>query len=134
MKESCITCKYCMKLYVAPVEIFKHIPKDSYVCNMFNKTENVNRVDYIDNGRGMCEMYSPTLIVYESENGYTGKLYGESSMSIFDADGNEVMHTGSRTPNTLEELKEVVDGYPAFIEMLKKIPLDDLKDAEDDDI
>ena len=71
------------------------------------------------------------MIEYTSENGYTGKLYGELSMSIFDKDGKEVMHTGSRILNTPEELKEVVDGFPAFMEMLRRIPVDDLKDEED---
>ena len=41
------------------------------------------------------------------------------------------MHTGSRTPNTLEELKEVVDGYPAFMEVLRSIPLEYLDDGEE---
>ena len=44
----------------------------------------------------------------------------------------EVMHTGSRTPNTLEELKEVVDRFPAFMEMLRRVPVDDFEDDEED--
>lgn len=72
------------------------------------------------------------MIEYTSENGYSGKLYGKSSMSIFDKDGKEVMHTGSRTPNTLEELKEVVDRFPAFMEMLRRVPVDDFEDDEED--
>ena len=71
------------------------------------------------------------MIEYNSENGYSGRLYGRSSMSIFDKNGKEVMHTGSRTPNTLEELKEVVDGYPAFMEVLRSIPLEYLDDGEE---
>lgn len=72
------------------------------------------------------------MIEYTSENGYSGKLYGKASMSIFDKYGKEVMHTGSRTPNTLEELKEVVDRFSTFMEMLRSIPSDDLEDKEDD--
>ena len=51
-------------------------------------------------------------IGYKSENGYTGYLYGKSSMSIVNPDGNEVMHTSSRKVNTEEELKKAVDHYP----------------------
>jgi len=61
------------------------------------------------------------MIEYTSENGYSGKLYGESSMSIYNKDGKEVMHTGSRKPNTLEELKEAVDSFPAFMAMIEGI-------------
>ena len=43
------------------------------------------------------------MIKYESENGYTGILYGESSLSVFDSNGKERLHTGSRTVNTLDE-------------------------------
>lgn len=132
MKASCANCECCVKLSV-PAEC-KNIPKDAYVCNLFWSIGESDCVEYMNDNTGMCEMYSPKMIHYKSENGYSGKLYGYSSMAIFDKDGNEVMHTGSRTPNTLEELKEVVDGYPAFIEMLRKIPLEDLKDAEDDEI
>lgn len=132
MKESCASCNHCIPMYVPPIKAYGNIPKDSYVCNLFRFLEESDNVQYIGNGTGMCEMYSPKVIVYESENGYTGKLYGESSMSIFDADGSEVMHTGSRTPNTLEELKEVVDGFPAFMALLNGIDVS--KDEEDDGI
>lgn len=49
-------------------------------------------------------------IKYVSErNGYSGVLYGRSSMSIYDQQGHEVIHTGFRAGNTLEYLKVVVD-------------------------
>ena len=57
-------------------------------------------------------------IKYTSPNGYTGVLYGESSMIIYNPDGTESIHTGSRTPNTYEELVEVVDNHPKFMELL----------------
>ena len=60
-------------------------------------------------------------IRYTSDNGYTGVLYGESSLSIYTSDGKERMHTGSRSINTYEELVKLVDGYPKFREMLKKV-------------
>lgn len=52
------------------------------------------------------------MITYTSENGYTGKLYGESSMIILDPEGKEVLHSGFRSINTEEELKKMVDDFP----------------------
>lgn len=71
------------------------------------------------------------IIKYTSDNGYTGTLYGKSSYSIYDKDGKEVFHTGSRNINTYEELVKQVDEYPEFLKMLSKINFDD---NEDDDI
>lgn len=63
-------------------------------------------------------------IEYTSENGYTGILYGESSMiiGIKQPDGTfkECLHTGSTTGRTMEYLKDQVDNYPEFIEKLFK--------------
>ncbi len=58
------------------------------------------------------------IIKYTSENGYSGKLYGKSSLSIYDRKGREVLHTGSRAINTVEELKELVDNHPEFARIL----------------
>ena len=60
----------------------------------------------------------PKTIEYTSQNGYRGVLYGKSSMSIYGPNGKEVIHTGHRTPNTLEELKKQVDEMPEFMELL----------------
>lgn len=57
-------------------------------------------------------------IKYTSDNGYTGILYGESSMSIYNPEGREVMHTGFRNVNTMEELIAAVEGYPEFIKFM----------------
>lgn len=59
-------------------------------------------------------------IEYESENGYKGVLYGKSSMSIYDKDGNERLHTGFRNVNTLEELKEVVESAQKTMDLIAK--------------
>ena len=59
-------------------------------------------------------------IKYTSENGYTGAMYGKSSFAIYDKDGKEVFHTKSRSFNTEKELKKQVDGFPEFLEMLKR--------------
>lgn len=49
-------------------------------------------------------------IRYTSDlNGYSGVLYGEKIMSIYDPNGQAVLHTYNRAGNTLEYLKEVVD-------------------------
>ena len=58
------------------------------------------------------------IIRYTSENGYSGTLYGKSSLSIYDRKGREVLHTGSRAINTVEELKELVDNHPEFVRIL----------------
>ena len=54
-------------------------------------------------------------------NGYSGILYGVSSMVIFDKDGHEVMHTGFRTPQTEEELYEVLETMPDFLKACNRI-------------
>lgn len=64
---------------------------------------------------------STKKIVYESDNGYTGVLYGKSSFAIKDAEGNVVFHTGFRNIETLEELTEQVEGFPGFLEKLRGV-------------
>jgi hypothetical protein len=46
-------------------------------------------------------------------------------MSIYNPNGDEVLHTGSRETQTYEELKKVVDDYPDFERMLLRIPDDE---------
>lgn len=58
-------------------------------------------------------------VKYTSKNGYTGVLYGRSSLAIHNKDGKEVLHTGFRTINTYEELVETVETFPEFFELLK---------------
>lgn len=58
---------------------------------------------------------------YTSSNGYTGILYGESSLEILDHTGKEVMHTGFRTINGIAELKEYVDDYPNMRANVRKL-------------
>ena len=64
---------------------------------------------------------------YKHLNGYSAKLYGKSSMSIF-FEGKEVMHTGFRNVNTEAEVMEVLEAQPRFREMLDEI----LKESEDE--
>lgn len=73
------------------------------------------------------------VIKYTSENGYTGVLYGRSSLSIYDPEGHECLHTGLRTINTYEELVETVNEQPEFMKALEKMRSeDDLDDGEED--
>ena len=61
-----------------------------------------------------------STIKYTSKNGYSGVLYGESSMSIYDKEGKEVLHTGQRNVNTYEELVDLIENFPDFRRRLKK--------------
>lgn len=53
---------------------------------------------------------------YQSDNGYSGKLYGRSSLTIWNSNGEECLHTASRRINTIEELKVLVDHFADFVE------------------
>lgn len=61
------------------------------------------------------------VIKVEHPNGYFGILYGGSSMSLYDEDGHEILHTGSRNIDTEEELYELLDGMPKFVEVMADI-------------
>lgn len=58
---------------------------------------------------------------YTSPNGYTGILYGTSSLKILDHKGNQVMYTNARNINTYFELKEFVDEYPKMRANIRKL-------------
>ena len=78
-----------------------------------------------------------TSIKYTSSNGLTGILYGESSMSIGkvqeDGSFDEYLHTGSRNGNSIEYLKEMVDGFPSFIEAMEELRTELDQEEEGDD-
>lgn len=67
----------------------------------------------------MKDNFTGENITYRSDNGYSGVLYGKSSMKIYGPDGKEVLHTYFRAVNTLQELKEIVDTMPEFLEKLR---------------
>jgi hypothetical protein len=73
------------------------------------------------------------VIKYTSENGYTGVLYGRSSMSIYDPEGHECLHTGFRNINTYEELVETVNEQPEFMKALENMRSEDDLDDESGD-
>ena len=68
-------------------------------------------------------------IQYTSENGYTGILYGKSSLMIFDRKGHLSFHTGFRSINTYKELVKIVEEHPRLVKLIQGIPDDD--DEED---
>ena len=57
---------------------------------------------------------------YKHPNGFSAKLYGYSSMSVF-YEGEEVMHTGFRTANTENEVMELLEEYPEFMKLIRKL-------------
>lgn len=60
------------------------------------------------------------IVKVEHPNGYMGILYGKSSMSIYDKDGHECLHTCFRTPQTKEELYEVLETMPRTMEIIAR--------------
>lgn len=55
---------------------------------------------------------------YTHTNGYSAKLYGETSLSIF-FEGKEVLHTDLRSVNTEDEVMELLESQPELRQMLK---------------
>lgn len=61
-------------------------------------------------------------IRYDSDNGYTGFLYGHHSMAIGKMEGDEFhphLVTGSRAGEGYEYLKDQVDTFPEFLSKLE---------------
>lgn len=52
----CKDCKFIRKLYVPPIDAYKDIPKDAFVCNLFEQED--NRVTYMNSDTEMCECFS----------------------------------------------------------------------------
>ena len=57
---------------------------------------------------------------YKHPNGYSAKLYGESSISVF-YEGREVLHSGFRKVNTEAEIMEVLETMGQLLEETRKI-------------
>ena len=57
---------------------------------------------------------------YKHPNGYSAKLYGKSSISVF-YEGREVLHSGFRNANTEAEVMEVLETMGQLLEETKKI-------------
>ena len=52
--------------------------------------------------------------IYKHKNGFTAKLYGESSLIIINKYGRVVMHTASRNVNTEQEVMDLLESLPNF--------------------
>lgn len=74
-------------------------------------------------------------LIVKHPNGYSGMLSGESSLAVFDNRMHEIIHTGDRNIETAEDLYDMLEDIPGFVEMMSKINFDvDFEDEEDDDI
>ena len=65
----------------------------------------------------------------EHPNGYSGVLYGKSSMIIYRPDGTECLHTGFRNEDvkTEKDLYEQLEDMPEFEGLLKAV----IRETED---
>ena len=65
----------------------------------------------------------------EHPNGYSGVLYGKSSMIIYGPGGTECLHTGFRNKDikTETDLYEQLEDMPEFEDLLKAV----IKETED---
>ncbi len=67
---------------------------------------------------------------YKHSNGYSARIYGESSLSIY-FNGKEVLHTGSRNVDTEDEVMEMLEDYPNLWSALSSHIDEILSDDED---
>ena len=62
------------------------------------------------------------FIEYKSNNGYTGRVYGKSSLSIYESESGEVVfHTGFRKCNNMKELRKQVEEFPKFLNAISRM-------------
>ncbi len=57
---------------------------------------------------------------YESKNGYRGTLEG-IEMTVVDAMGRLKFHTYASNCRTEKDLKDFVEGFPEFLELMKGV-------------
>lgn len=70
------------------------------------------------------------FVEYKHPNGYSARLYGDSSMCIYFS-GKEILHTGSRNVNTETEVMKMLEDYPNLWSSLSN-NIDEIL-AEDED-
>jgi len=68
----------------------------------------------------------------EHPNGFKAVLYGKRSMSIYTPEGRECLHTGSRSPQTEEQVMECLEEMPELLETLGIIATDDDEESEEE--
>ena len=70
------------------------------------------------------------VIKVEHPNGYAGVLYGRASMAVYDPQGHEVLHTGSRAINTSEALYNLLGNIPKMIKTFSAADLEEEDEGE----
>lgn len=75
-----------------------------------------NSIDYLENMPFEKDMEAK----YKSSNGYTGHMYGNSSLAVYNEQGIMIFHTGFRTANTFNELKEQVNNFDEFLKIIER--------------
>lgn len=78
------------------------------------------------------------IIEYVSKNGYSGKVIQWENtqiytLYIYNSKGERVLHSYRSAVDTLDKLKDAVNGFPQFMRMLDRADVLD-EDAEDDGI
>jgi hypothetical protein len=56
---------------------------------------------------------------YTSENGYTGKMYGESTFQVTDRKGQIVYRTKERTLHTFKQLVQHVETFTEYLRIME---------------
>lgn len=64
------------------------------------------------------------MIKVSHPNGYTGILYGRSSMIIFDEHSNKLLHTGYSSVKTPRDLYRILESMPDLAGILPDIITD----------
>ncbi len=55
---------------------------------------------------------------YKSDNGYTGKIYGESTFEVRDRTGKIIYRTKERTFHTFKQLVQHVETFPEYLRIM----------------
>lgn len=74
------------------------------------------------------------ILEYVSENGYSGKVIQWENtqiytLYIYNSKGECVLHSYRSAVDTLDKLKDTVNGFPSFLKLLGR---DDLEEEDDD--
>ena len=70
---------------------------------------------------------------YKHPNGYSARLYGDSSLSIY-FNGKEILHTSSRNVDTEDEVMELLEDYPNLWSALSNHIDEILSDDEESEV
>lgn len=73
------------------------------------------------------------FVEYKHPNGYSARLYGDSSMCIYFS-GKEILYTGSRNVNTETEVMKMLEDYPNLWSSLSNNIDEILADDEDSEV